>query len=405
MLCSIFLIGVIAAGIIGMRAYQNGQQYQQALDDMEAGEYEQAKRILLDLGDYKDSKQLSRTCDTMLENGQSDSDSDLESATEGTTKKKAQTDAASAQWKQTISISTAQNRVTTSSETTQKEDMPGAGATSLGNGTSSSNIINGGFVAAENGYRYYRGDDGMLYREDQASKATKLLLQKAIWYINVQNEWVYFSNETDGTVERIHTDGSDRQVLYQGAAHEVTVYQEWIYFGTADAVYRMHLDGSSLTKLLDGNVWYLHVTDSGLYYCRITADNRALCSCALDGSKVQTLIPSDVYAVSVFGDQIYYTSGAERYLYSISLTGANQQLVSKQYFRWIAIYNQSVFFTNEVGQGANGVGYGGALYRMDLATQETYQLADQEVEGIVIVDGVLYYMNADRTCTAMQIGS
>ena len=177
MLCSIFLIGVIAAGIIGMRAYQNGQQYQQALDDMEAGEYEQAKRILLDLGDYKDSKQLSRTCDTMLENGQSDSDSDLESATEGTTKKKAQTDAASAQWKQTISISTAQNRVTTSSETTQKEDMPGAGATSLGNGTSSSNIINGGFVAAENGYRYYRGDDGMLYREDQASKATKLLLQ------------------------------------------------------------------------------------------------------------------------------------------------------------------------------------------------------------------------------------
>lgn len=388
-----------------MRAYQNGQQYQQALDDMEAGEYEQAKRILLDLGDYKDSKQLSRTCDTMLENGQSDSDSDLESATEGTTKKKAQTDAASAQWKQTISISTAQNRVTTSSETTQKEDMPGAGATSLGNGTSSSNIINGGFVAAENGYRYYRGDDGMLYREDQASKATKLLLQKAIWYINVQNEWVYFSNETDGTVERIHTDGSDRQVLYQGAAHEVTVYQEWIYFGTADAVYRMHLDGSSLTKLLDGNVWYLHVTDSGLYYCRITADNRALCSCALDGSKVQTLIPSDVYAVSVFGDQIYYTSGAERYLYSISLTGANQQLVSKQYFRWIAIYNQSVFFTNEVGQGANGVGYGGALYRMDLATQETYQLADQEVEGIVIVDGVLYYMNADRTCTAMQIGS
>ena len=51
-----------------MRAYQNGQQYQQALDDMEAGEYEQAKRILLDLGDYKDSKQLSRTCDTMLEN-------------------------------------------------------------------------------------------------------------------------------------------------------------------------------------------------------------------------------------------------------------------------------------------------------------------------------------------------
>lgn len=405
MLCSIFLIGVIAAGIIGLRAYQNGQQYQQALDDMEAGEYEQAKRILLDLGDYKDSKQLSRTCDTMLENGQSDSDSDLESATEGTTKKKAQTDAASAQWKQTISISTAQNRVTTSSETTQKEDMPGAGATSLGNGTSSSNIINGGFVAAENGYRYYRGDDGMLYREDQASKATKLLLQKAIWYINVQNEWVYFSNETDGTVERIHTDGSDRQVLYQGAAHEVTVYQEWIYFGTADAVYRMHLDGSSLTKLLDGNVWYLHVTDSGLYYCRITADNRALCSCALDGSKVQTLIPSDVYAVSVFGDQIYYTSGAERYLYSISLTGANQQLVSKQYFRWIAIYNQSVFFTNEVGQGANGVGYGGALYRMDLATQETYQLADQEVEGIVIVDGVLYYMNADRTCTAMQIGS
>lgn len=407
MLCSIFLIGVIAAGIIGMRAYQNGQQYQQALDDMEAGEYEQAKRILLDLGDYKDSKQLSRTCDTMLENGQSDSDSDLdlESATEGTTKEKAQTDAASAQWKQTISISTAQNRVTTSSETTQKEDMPGAGATSLGNGTSSSNIINGGFVAAENGYRYYRGDDGMLYREDQASKATKLLLQKAIWYINVQNEWVYFSNETDGTVERIHTDGSDRQVLYQGAAHEVTVYQDWIYFGTADAVYRMHLDGSSLTKLLDGNVWYLHVTDSGLYYCRITADNRALCSCALDGSKVQTLIPSDVYAVSVFGDQIYYTSGAERYLYSISLTGANQQLVSKQYFRWIAIYNQSVFFTNEVGQGANGVGYGGALYRMDLATQETYQLADQEVEGIVIVDGVLYYMNADRTCTAMQIGS
>ena len=388
-----------------MRAYQNGQQYQQALDDMEAGEYEQAKRILLDLGDYKDSKQLSRTCDTMLENGQSDSDSDLESATEGTTKKKAQTDAASAQWKQTISISTAQNRVTTSSETTQKEDMPGAGATSLGNGTSSSNIINGGFVAAENGYRYYRGDDGMLSREDQASKATKLLLQKAIWYINVQNEWVYFSNETDGTVERIHTDGSDRQVLYQGAAHEVTVYQDWIYFGTADAVYRMHLDGSSLTKLLDGNVWYLHVTDSGLYYCRITADNRALCSCALDGSKVQTLIPSDVYAVSVFGDQIYYTSGAERYLYSISLTGANQQLVSKQYFRWIAIYNQSVFFTNEVGQGANGVGYGGALYRMDLATQETYQLADQEVEGIVIVDGVLYYMNADRTCTAMQIGS
>ncbi len=96
------------------------------------------------------------------------------------------------------------------------------------NGTSYGNICNGGFIASDGEYSYYRASDGYLYRDDG-----KKLLQHQIWYINVYDGYLYFSDETDCCLARMRTDGSDYKLLYNDSVHEVNVYEDKVYFATA----------------------------------------------------------------------------------------------------------------------------------------------------------------------------
>lgn len=274
---------------------------------------------------------------------------------------------------------------------------------SYSNGTSSANIFNGGFTASDGVYQYFRGDDGYLYQNQIGSNVALCLLKKEIWYINVQGNWIYFSNDTDQCLAHMQTDGSNYQVLYDAPVHEPNVSGKWIYFSTSDALYRMYTDGSNCTKLVSGNIWFLNVTSDKLFFGLIQ-DERMLCSCNLDGSNLTALIPSGVFDIMVYGNYVYYSYGSDtRYLCAMDLYTRETYQLNSNYTRWINTDGTYLYYTNLEGRTDEGIGYGNSLYRIKLDGTSNQKVYEDTIEGLCIQDGLLHYMNPSQEPKAVSL--
>lgn len=258
-------------------------------------------------------------------------------------------------------------------------------------GTTCSNIFNGGYVASDGVSHYSRGQNGMLWKSSLDDVNEMCLLEKDVWYISVMGEYVYFKNNADHCLARIRKDGTDYQVLYWGEVYEINLVEDGIYFSTGESVCRMALDGSDVKEIISGNVWYLNITDDRLYFCRI-GDNRALCSCSLDGSGLTIILPEQIYDVMVVGNQIYYTYGKdERYLYAMDKNTFEVRQINTEYTRWINTDYRFIYFTNYEGRNSDGIGYGDMLMRVSLDGTVHKQALTDTIKGIVIQDGRAYY--------------
>ncbi|WP_295220048.1 DUF5050 domain-containing protein, partial [Ruminococcus sp.] len=332
-------------------------------------------------------------------------DTTVKSTTASTKSAAATTNATTVKSKETQTMKAVNNldtpeKVTeeSSRDTSYEEDY-----SNLSNGTSSANLFNGGFVATDGTYKYYRGDDGYLYSNVVGENSSVCILQKKIWYINVQGPWIYFFNETDECLSRVRTDGSDYQVLYDRAVHEVNVSGSWVYFGTSDALYRMDSSGNNLQKLVSGNVWFLNVMDDQLCFGLI-GDTRQLCRCNLDGSAFNVLIASEVYDILAYCNIIYYCYGSDtRYLYAMDINTNETYQLNANYTRWINTDGSYVYYTNFDEYTDEGVGYGDALYRISMDGSVNEKIYDDDIEGMCVQNGLLYYMNHDKKSSILSL--
>lgn len=253
----------------------------------------------------------------------------------------------------------------------------------------SANVFNGGFLANDGTDGCYRGTDGYLYLDDGTC-----ILKKTVNYLNMQDGWIYFSNNSDSCLARIDVNAEGYEVLYEGAVHEVNVDGSWIYFGAEDGLYRMKTDGSDCTKLISGSVWYLNVTEEKLYFT-LTDSGRALCSCNPDGSDLTTLIAADVYDTLILGNLIYYCYGEDRNLWAMQLDGSNQMQLTDRYARWLNTDGSDVYYTNDAGKSAEGVRYGDQIFRFSASDhaigKSPETVTTGEVTGILFDNGVLTY--------------
>lgn len=272
------------------------------------------------------------------------------------------------------------------------------------NGTTSGNIFNGGFLASDGIYQYYRADDGYLYKAKNGENTASCVLKKEIWYINVQGPWLYFANDSDQCLAKVKTDGSDYQVLYTGAVHEVTVDGSWIYFGTENALNRVKTDGSGLQKLVSGNTWFLNLDGNKLYF-DLLGNERQMCSCNLDGSGLEVLVSSGVYDLLIYGGNAYYCVGSDtRYLYEMNLSTRTSRQLNCNYTRWINTDGQYVYYTNLESHTSAGVGYGNALYRIALDGLVNEKVYEDTIEGMCIQDGMLHYMSPEKKRSVLSLG-
>lgn len=232
-------------------------------------------------------------------------------------------------------------------------------------GNTNGNIVNGGWVAQNDGWIYYKnsGDNYYLYKMQPDGSQKTLITKSTPSCINVVDGWIYFINTDDndsiykvttsgknktkllsstaknlivsgnwlyfiasgGKICRMRTDGTGQKVLNRtDTANEINVVGSWIYYTTDKSIFKMGVAGTSRTQILTTEAKSLNVNSGWVYFINYDTIYKV----KTNGSNKQE-ITSATYLnpyINVSGNYIYY-SIPDRFIGSkISIDGAETEL-------------------------------------------------------------------------------
>ncbi|MGF7060389.1 DUF5050 domain-containing protein [Brassicibacter mesophilus] len=183
-------------------------------------------------------------------------------------------------------------------------------------GNSTANINNGGFVAKQGDWIYYRNykDCYKLYKvKTDESQKTKISDHDAT-YINIVGNWIYYINNNDKNIYKIKLNGNRLTKLNSGPSKNLLVIEDKVYYINEEdgKLYKMLNDGDEKIKITEdiclsfdirnGRIYYIHENErSGKFHIYVLDIN----------GKSENEICNGYYLYNVFvqGNYIYYNHG------------------------------------------------------------------------------------------------
>lgn len=200
-----------------------------------------------------------------------------------------------------------------------------------GEGNSAGNIVNNGYVTAdENGYIFYNntGDSNRLYKYDTNGIFHSVISDDFAQYINVADEWVYYSNYSDkAKLYRIKSDGSSNQKLNDEYSAFLTIVGDYIYYSN-------YSDNGRITRIKkDGS--------------DVTTDNKG----EKHGIPISTQVKDEAFFLNYVGEWIYYSNINDHYkVYSVNTNGTYRKKLSDEGASSIQVVDDWVYYTNNKGE-------------------------------------------------------
>ena len=160
----------------------------------------------------------------------------------------------------------------------------------------------------------------------------KLRIQTINSGYKINGDWLYYSDDTQRSLNRVRLDGTSRQTLvsvaetgYVPYAPECIFVGDRIYFKMSGGVYSMRTDGTDKRKISDVEGNFL-VNGDWLFVCDISTFRRV----RLDGTEEITLVNGDnIFPHFVNSGYIYfnmYANGRSN-LYRMKIDGFDQKLL------------------------------------------------------------------------------
>lgn len=255
-------------------------------------------------------------------------------------------------------------------------------------GNNQNNILNGGYLAYDGEWYYYRSNDGgKMYRmKEDGSEVTKLN-DLPVSAISVADGWIYFVAEGGG-LQKMKTDGSDLMTLpAANFNNSARIIGDRIYFTDQD-LFSVNLDGedyhhdSSLmgyNKVLDGTYQYYIDTETYRLYrapmngiakeaeCVYAHKTASLCisgnylffydmedncelSCDLLTGEITHLFSNSANRPVATEEGLYYQSGSLKLAF-YSFENREEEIISED---WVDIVHAA---GNKIFYESNGVYY------------------------------------------------
>jgi uncharacterized protein YchJ len=114
------------------------------------------------------------------------------------------------------------------------------------------------------------------------------IIEEVVSYINVTDEWIYYSNHNDKYIYKIRIDGTERTQLNSERSILLVVDNGWIYYLEDENNYicRIRIDGTDRTELNSDRSAFFAVVGDWIYYHNM--DDRAnIYRMKTDGSQRQ----------------------------------------------------------------------------------------------------------------------
>ena len=183
------------------------------------------------------------------------------------------------------------------------------------NGTTTGNILNGGFAVKDGDeliVRYTNGDaypKGSLVRSNPETGESSLVMDEAGLYMNLK----------DGV----------------------------LYYCLSDGVYCAKLDAPEPKRLLEGEYTLLQISGSKMYYI----SGGSVGSASLDGEPAEMSPIDNAAYLNVYGDKLYWTDTESGQIWHSDLDGGNRSVLCDKPVDMFYIIDDVIYFID----GADGL--------------------------------------------------
>lgn len=262
-----------------------------------------------------------------------------------------------------------------------------------GRGNTSGNTINAGLVAGKDGWVFYSNssDEGKLYKALENNSNITKVSDDAGLYINVVDDWVYYSNfsyDGDGSIYKIKTDGTQRTKLNNDVSEHLNIKNGWIYYTNASDEYRLYkirTDGTGRTKLNNDTSLNINLEGEFIYYTNISDANK-IYKIKVDGTGRTKLNNDESAFLNVDNGWLYYANMADEYkIYKLKIDGTGRVKISDRSAGFINVNNGWIYYSDLI--------YYQHLYRMRTDGSGAYLLNSNVSLLINVLNDYVYYVD------------
>lgn len=181
-------------------------------------------------------------------------------------------------------------------------------------------------------------------------------IQDAFNIEEVRYPYVYYKPDGGGKLLRYNIDTKSSEIIVPERFCMVcNIIDDWIYYDEYGGLYRVKTDGTNNMKLLDKDIYYPHIDNSGIYYLAFKSDltnegNQIIdgyYKVNLDGTNRQILI-NDLVLESPFEfykDYIYYYQ--EDDIYRVKKDGTDKKKIINQPVQEFKIIDDHIYYKSQ----------------------------------------------------------
>lgn len=211
-------------------------------------------------------------------------------------------------------------------------------------------------VIQEDNIYYIDGEGISKVQTDGRGQAKVLDLEaENMFGFYVSGDWIYYPLKS-GEVYRVKTDGTEKNKIAKIGSFNgsMTVSGDWIYYEDGNNLSRMKTDGTGAERVSE-RVWIYEIKDGLIYYGEESEKGEIVGAyrMKLDGSEKSKLVDGNFVAIE--GDRMYY--GKKDGLFRAKLDGsAEEKLNDEDMFNICEIDDKYIYY----------IAYSGAAYRINL---------------------------------------
>jgi len=263
-------------------------------------------------------------------------------------------------------------------------------------------IAQGGHVYYLNGDNYVRKDKlrlhpyrGAICRMDSDGSNKAVLCNDDVSIFNLEGDTIWYV-AWDNNVSRVYTiktDGSGRRKLadidstFDGGGYGFS--KNYIYYTYNGALYRMDRDGANKLKLTENRICNLLCCDSGVYFTDYNSGQYGALMHVRHGATVaETVTEESSYALGAVGNAVYYYRFENGFCYSYDAVSGTSASVTHLGYEDYCFTDRGKIYASYISEEKEQ-----GIFSIDIASGTREMLCDHRAERMLYHDGFVYYIN------------
>lgn len=215
-----------------------------------------------------------------------------------------------------------------------------------------SNLMSGGYICHDQQYVYIVDNDGNISRFDDQMISSDVLYEGNCSFMQLVNNTLYFVDQSkNNNIYKLDLSTNESRMIADVNAYYLYVDGDQLYFQNDpdnESLYSLDLNDFHLEKLNDEICYDIQTEGDLIFYT--TADS--IKTFNKNTKEMNTILNQAAYDLIVAGDNLYYISMQDYYIYSYEWTNENAspKRLNKEITKSFVVNDDSIYYLNNYSE-------------------------------------------------------